>query len=193
MLLPFSQVLQYIRINTSFVHFCLMQMFAWYLTGVVRDSIAYRAKNNVSRNDFMELLIKLLKNAETDAENSITFNELAAQAFIFFMAGFETSSSTLTFCLYELALQPEIQAKARHAIKMAYQKYGGDGDGNVGQLTYEMMMDMPYVDQILEGKCVDRFEFFFSFFERFFKLFWKHCRNIAKISTWVVSHSSYKK
>lgn len=60
---------------------------AKFFMNVVRDSIEFRTKNNVSRNDFMELLIKLLKNAETDAENSITFNELAAQAFIFFMAG----------------------------------------------------------------------------------------------------------
>lgn len=67
------------------------------------------------------------------------------------LAGFETSSSALTFCLYELAIQPEIQAKARHAIKMACQKYGGGSDD--GQLTYEMMLDMPYIDQILEGEC----------------------------------------
>lgn len=62
------------------------------------------------------------------------------------MAGFETSSSMLTFCLYELALQPEIQNKARDAIAMAKYECGG-------QLTYEAVMDMPYIDQILEGKC----------------------------------------
>lgn len=114
---------------------------AAFFTNVVRDSIDYRNKNNVSRNDFMELLIKLLNNA--DPENSITFNELAAQAFIFFMAGFETSSSTLTFCLYELSLNPDIQAKARRIIQDAYKKYNGE-------FTYEMMMDLPYIDQILE-------------------------------------------
>lgn len=61
------------------------------------------------------------------------------------MPGFETSSSTLQFCLYELAINPEIQAKARKVIQDAYKKHG--------QFTYEMMMDMPYIDHILQGSA----------------------------------------
>lgn len=110
---------------------------------VVRDTVEHREKNNISRNDFMDLLIKL-KN-ETNPEEAITFNELAAQVFVFFLAGYESSSTTLTCCFYELALNPRIQTKARRIIQEAYKKYNGE-------FTYEMMMDMPYIDQILEGK-----------------------------------------
>lgn len=60
-------------------------------------------------------------------------------------AGFETSSTTLTFCLYELAKHPEIQSKARRIIQDAYKKYNGE-------FTYEMMIDMPYIDQIIHGE-----------------------------------------
>lgn len=110
---------------------------------VVRDTVEYREKNNVSRNDFMDILINL-KNEETNDKEKITLNEIAAQMFVFFLAGFETSSVTLAFCLYELSLNPEIQTKARKVIREAFQKHNG-------QFTYEMMMDMPYIDQLLLG------------------------------------------
>lgn len=59
--------------------------------------------------------------------------------------GFETSSTALSFCLFELALNPDIQSKARCAIKEAFKKYNG-------QFTYEMLTDIPYVNQLMEGK-----------------------------------------
>lgn len=114
---------------------------------VVHQTVDQRERNKISRKDFMDLLIRL-KNENKNTSNkeiSISFNELAAAAFVFFQAGFESSSTTLAFCLYELALNPGIQAKARRIIQEAYAKH----DGN---FTYEMMMDLPYIDQILYGK-----------------------------------------
>lgn len=110
---------------------------------VVRDMVEYREKNNVSRSDFMDMLIKL-KN-EKPSDDPITFNEMAAVAFSIFVGGFETSSTTLTFCLYELSLNQEVQTKARKIIQEAFKKYNG-------QLTHDMLMDVPYIDQILYGK-----------------------------------------
>lgn len=52
----------------------------------IRDEVEHREKNNVIKNDFMDHLIQL-KNGhqgQIDDEKSITFNELAAQAFVFF-------------------------------------------------------------------------------------------------------------
>lgn len=112
---------------------------------VVRDTVEHREKNNISRNDFMDLLIKLKNERKSNPEEAITFNELVAQVFVFFLAGYESSSTTLTCCFYELALNPKIQTKARRIIQEAYKKYDGE-------FTYEMMMDMPYIDQILEGR-----------------------------------------
>ncbi|XP_055304976.1 probable cytochrome P450 6a13 [Sitodiplosis mosellana] len=57
-------------------------------------------------------------------------------------AGFETLSTTLSYCLYELALNPEIQEKARQVIQDAFEKHG--------MFTYEMMLGMPYIDHILQ-------------------------------------------
>lgn len=112
---------------------------------VVKETVEYREKNNVSRNDFLDILLKLKAKNSTDT-NGLTFNEIASQIFLFFMAGFETSSTTLMYCLYEMALNPEVQAKTRKVIQDAYKKHG--------ELTYEMMMDMPYIDHVLHGECI---------------------------------------
>lgn len=134
-----------------------------FFMNVVKSTIEYREKNNIERNDFMDLLIKL----KTDEDggkitDGLTVNQIAAQSFLFFLAGYETSSTTMLFTLYELALNPEIQTKVRQKIRDAIEKHGG--------ITYEMMMDVPYLDQVINGKMIRihecRFDFnsIFSFF-----------------------------
>lgn len=116
---------------------------------IVYETVQYREQNNVSRSDFMDLLIKI-KNGqklnETDAETTggISMAELAAQAFVFFLAGFETSSTVMTFALHELAINKEIQHKARDEIKRVLDKHGGT-------FSYEAMKDMNYITQIVNG------------------------------------------
>lgn len=47
----------------------------------------------------------------------ITDDEIVAQCFIFFSAGFDTSSATMAFAVYELAKRPDIQEKIREEIR----------------------------------------------------------------------------
>jgi cytochrome P450 family 6 len=48
---------------------------------VVRDTIDYRMSNSIVRNDFMQILIEMMEREE------LTFEDVAAQAFIFFFGG----------------------------------------------------------------------------------------------------------
>lgn len=112
---------------------------------VVRDTIEYRERNKVSRNDFMQILLEL-KNNESELDR-LTIDEISAQAFLFFLAGFETSSTTLTFCLMELAQNLDVQAKVRQEILQVLAKHGGS-------LTYEAIMDMKYMAQVIDGKIL---------------------------------------
>lgn len=108
---------------------------------VVKDMVDYRDKNGVYRKDFMQLLIKL------ECDKVITLNELAAQAVIFYFGGFETSSTVMTFALYEMALHQHIQDKVREEIELVLRKHDGE-------ITYEAVSEMYYMHQVIEGKLI---------------------------------------
>lgn len=122
---------------------------AEFFMSAVKDTVDYRIKNNVQRNDFMDLAIKLLNKNKTgskaDAEmEGLSINELAAQAWVFFIAGFETSSTAMSFAIYELAQNQEIQEKLRQSIKDVLEKHDN-------KITYEAMQDMTYLEQCING------------------------------------------
>lgn len=73
----------------------------------------------------------------------VTDNLLTSQAFVFFLAGFETSSSTMSNALYELALNPDIQKKLREEIREISRKEG--------KLTYDSVKKMTYLDKVFKG------------------------------------------
>ncbi|GAB0100088.1 hypothetical protein DMENIID0001_160720 [Sergentomyia squamirostris] len=118
-----------------------------FYNGVVRDTIKYREENAVQRNDFLNLLMKLkdrgtLEDGPVNEAGKLTLEEIAAQSFVFFLAGFETSSTAMTFTLYELAKHPEIQATARKNVTDTLKKHDG-------KFTYEAAMEMSYLDQVI--------------------------------------------
>ncbi|XP_065080063.1 probable cytochrome P450 6a14 [Ochlerotatus camptorhynchus] len=114
---------------------------------LVKSTVEIREKEQVQRNDFIKLLLEIknngkLSNAPDSGGDGLTMNELAAQCFVFFAAGFETSSTTMNFCLYELALAEDIQDRLREEINEVL----GENDG---QLTYDALMKMDYLDRVL--------------------------------------------
>lgn len=115
---------------------------AAFFMRVIRETVEYRKNNQIERNDFMGLMLDMKKTANKD--EIPTFNEIAAQINLFFIAGFNTSATTMTNCLYELAQNVDVQNKARQMIRIAFEKYNY-------QLSYEMIMELPYIYQILKG------------------------------------------
>ncbi|GJQ82911.1 Cyp6a9 [Trypoxylus dichotomus] len=109
---------------------------------VIRNIVDYREANDVKRNDFVQLLLNI-KNGATSNGTSFTFEEIAAQAFVFFLAGFETSSSTMTFAFYEMAKNQKVQDEAREEIRRIIRKYDG-------KITYDGIMEMTYLGQIFD-------------------------------------------
>lgn len=113
---------------------------------LITNTVDYREKNKIERNDFLSLLIQLKNNGKLDGDTSeigkISFTDLAAQCFMFFLAGFETSSTALSYALYELSINQQLQDKTREEIEKVLQKH----DGNI---TYEALMDMEYCGQVI--------------------------------------------
>lgn len=120
-----------------------------FVIQLVRTTIKYRRDNNVQRNDFMQLMIDLYKddNDETRSltDEGLTVEDIAAQAFLFFFAGFETSSTTMAFCLYEISMRQDVQDRLRDEIVESYRENGN-------QFTYDSILSMNYLDQVISGK-----------------------------------------
>ncbi|XP_071868075.1 probable cytochrome P450 6a14 [Bombus fervidus] len=114
-----------------------------FFINLVRDTIEYRKTNNITRPDFINLLMQLKEHPEKMENVELTDSLIAAQAFVFFIAGFETSSSTISHTLYELAQNQEVQDKLRQEIRDAYNKNGGT-------LTYEGIKGMKYLDKVFK-------------------------------------------
>lgn len=72
-------------------------------------------------------------------------DDLAAQAMIFFFGGFETTSSVMRFMIVELGVNPNIQKKLREEIDEVLKSCEGN-------LTYEVVMKMKYLNQVISGK-----------------------------------------
>lgn len=115
-----------------------------FFMSVVKETVEYRIKNKIERNDFLNLLLKL-HTAENEDGKILTFEELAAQCFLFFVAGFETSSTASSFALYNLAIHQDIQEKLRNEIKTIMARHDN-------HLTYEGMSEMKYLQMVVDGE-----------------------------------------
>ncbi|KAG5681318.1 hypothetical protein PVAND_010767 [Polypedilum vanderplanki] len=118
-----------------------------FFASLVADTVDYREKNNYYRNDFMQLMIQLKNenfmspdNDENQELKKFTMNELVAQVFVFFIAGFETSSSTMSYVLLELSKNLDVQRKVQAEIDQVMEKAETD------EITYELLNEMKYLD-----------------------------------------------
>ena len=75
----------------------------------------------------------------------MTTLEGTAQAFIFFLAGYETTSSTITYTLYQLAKNLKVQQKLLSEID--------DVCKNPDAGSYNSLLnEMPYLHSVICGK-----------------------------------------
>lgn len=76
-----------------------------------------------------------------------TESQIVANAFVLFAAGFETTSSSISFCLYELALKKQIQDKVRAEIKMKRVKYNGETNN-------DYLAELDYLEMVIAGNVL---------------------------------------
>ncbi|XP_063706635.1 probable cytochrome P450 9f2 [Culicoides brevitarsis] len=131
---------------------------------IVADTIKHRRSTNTFRPDVIQLLIQAIdgklkhesdnKDTETGfavvnettnskqvtTKSNWSDSEVAAQCFLFFVAGFDTTSTTLTFALYELVVADDIQEKLFEEITETKNQLNGK------PVTYEAIHKMEYLD-----------------------------------------------
>jgi len=72
-----------------------------------------------------------------------TDDELVSQCFLFFLAGFDTSSTLAAFCAYELSVNPDMQLKLYEEVEKTNKSLGGK------KLSYEAVQKMKYMDMFI--------------------------------------------
>lgn len=68
-----------------------------------------------------------------------------------FTAGFETTSTSISFCLYELALKKHIQDKVRAEIKLKTAKYNGE-------INNDFLTELDYLEMVIQGNNKQNFK-----------------------------------
>nr|XP_040042230.1 cytochrome P450 3A30-like isoform X1 [Gasterosteus aculeatus aculeatus] len=97
-----------------------------------------------SRVDFLQLMIDSQKNIDLSKEESnkgLSDHEILSQAMIFLFAGYETSSSTLSFLAYNLATNPHIMKRLQEEVDSTFP--------NKGPVEYQALMQMEYLDSVI--------------------------------------------
>ncbi|KAJ6641325.1 putative cytochrome P450 6g2 [Pseudolycoriella hygida] len=147
------------------VPFFKFKVFSQDSTKFIRDSINHiigeREKSKAVRNDLIDTLISLKKEDKSEHLSATNVAEISydpypcnlfsvfqgdvivAQAAIFFTAGYETSSTALSFGMYELAFQPDIQKRLREEIRETLQE-------SKNELTYDNVNGMVYLNMIVQ-------------------------------------------
>ncbi|KAF2883647.1 hypothetical protein ILUMI_22519 [Ignelater luminosus] len=121
---------------------------AKFFYNTIKNTVDYREKNNIYRKDFLQMLIDMKNhnvnnNNEKKQEVGMTLNEMAAEAFAFYVGGFETSSSTMTFAFIEMALNQDVQQRARENVREVLDRHNGE-------ISYEALQEMTYVQQVID-------------------------------------------
>lgn len=160
-----------INLKNSFRNFCFgvcPKLIKWtgiratnrdvdeFFFDMVKQTLKLREEQNIVRKDFFQLLVQLRNSGTVEIDDewrtviannnskSLTLEQITAQAFIFYLAGFETSSSTMSFCLYEIAKDPDMQQRVQAEIDKVLAQ-------NNGQLTYDSLGELHYLECCIDG------------------------------------------
>ncbi|GFW40215.1 cytochrome P450 3A24 [Trichonephila clavipes] len=166
MLFLFPKLVQLLRISIfppKAIHF---------FRDVTLQIIEERKRTGQTRNDFLQLLMDTAKEESDDPKSelsekendditsvygemstnhqvfrgvtkkNLSKDELVAQCVIFFLAGYDSTASTLAFATYMLALNQDIQEKVHEEVSMALKSTNG-------KLTYEALQNIKYLDNII--------------------------------------------
>ncbi|XP_049325311.1 cytochrome P450 3A27 [Astyanax mexicanus] len=137
-LLPFTMPLLE-KMNFSFFPDSVTKFFYAAVQKIKAEQMINQHK---SRVDFLQLMMDSQKSDQSDkgkeTHKGLTDHEILSQAMIFIFAGYETSSSTLTFFFYNIATNPEAMKKLQQEVDRTFP--------NWAPVLYDALVSMDYLD-----------------------------------------------
>ncbi|XP_038676365.1 cytochrome P450 3A21-like [Scyliorhinus canicula] len=122
-----------------------------FFANVLSDLKAKRQKGvHTDRVDFLQLMVdsqvtetssRKQNDVSKSTDKALTDSEILAQVLTIFLAGYETSSSTLAFAAYNLAMHPDVQKKLQQEIDEAFP--------NKAPPTYDGVMQLEYMEMVI--------------------------------------------
>ncbi|XP_067005886.2 cytochrome P450 9e2 [Anabrus simplex] len=114
-----------------------------FFSSLVHDTIATREREKIVRPDMIHLMKEASKAGEIDSDKiKLDEDDIAAQAILFFFAGFETVTTLICFSTYLLAIHTDAQERLQREIDSVLEEHNGE-------LSYEALQKMKYLDMVV--------------------------------------------
>ncbi|XP_041533909.1 cytochrome P450 3A25-like [Microtus oregoni] len=97
--------------------------------------------NQKTRVDFLHLMMNTQNSKGKESQKALSDMEITAQSVVFIFAGYEATSTSISFIMYTLATHPDVQKKLQDEIDRVLP--------NQAPVTYDALMDMEYLDMVV--------------------------------------------
>ncbi|XP_055639796.1 probable cytochrome P450 6d4 [Toxorhynchites rutilus septentrionalis] len=114
-----------------------------FVTQIVTHQIEQRERNGVTRKDFIQQVIDLRQEDNKSKELSLSLGQCAANVFLFYVAGSETSTAAIMFSLHELTQNPELMGRLQAEIDETLKKTNGE-------INYDAVNGMKLLDMCVK-------------------------------------------
>ncbi|XP_045168269.2 cytochrome P450 3A14-like isoform X2 [Mercenaria mercenaria] len=107
-----------------------------------------KEKNDTKRTDMLQLMLNAKREfeSESDGENkadkSISEDEILAQGFVGFLAGYQAMAALLSYVSYLLATHPDVQDKLLQEVDERVPT-------DAAEISYDVALEMPYLDCVI--------------------------------------------
>ncbi|CAL8106832.1 unnamed protein product [Orchesella dallaii] len=110
-----------------------------YFGDILRNVMKVRKESKITVNDFLDTLNEMVDKCSNEEykQHKITEVTVMCQAMVFFLAGFETTTTTLSSLTYNFAKNPKVQEKAVEELDSYLKRHEGKIEHEtIGELTY---------------------------------------------------------
>lgn len=105
---------------------------------MIRQKKAAVGQRNQGYTDFGDLMVE----AKNEKGESLSEDEMVANAILFLVAGFETTATTITMASWVLSKNPQIQEKLYQEVTKCYESHGN-------RLDYEAVNGLSYLEAFI--------------------------------------------